>query len=52
MDSARRVTEVNILPKFNENLPKGSEDMAQTRNARLKLVTLNCYIDLGSAWLS
>ena len=43
---------VNILPKFNKNLMKGSEDMEQTRNARLKLVTLNCDLDLGSAWLS
>ena len=37
---------VNILPKFNENLMKGSEDMEQTRDARLKLVTLNCDLDL------
>ena len=51
VDSAQRFTEVKIFPKFNENLSKGSEDMEQTRNARLKLVILNCALDLGSAWL-
>ena len=27
MSSAHHLTEVNILPKFNENLSKGSGDM-------------------------
>ena len=41
------LNEVNILPKFNKNLSKDSEDMEQTKNARLKQVTFNCDLDLG-----
>ena len=52
MGSAHHLTEVSILPMFNENLSKGSGDMEQTRNARLKHKTFNCDLDLGSAWLS
>ena len=52
MDSADRLSLVNILFKFDENLFKGLGDMERTRNARLKHVTFNCDFDLGSAWLS
>ena len=31
MDSAHRLTEANVSPKFNENLSKGSGDMERTR---------------------
>ena len=34
--SARCLTEMNILPKFNGYLLKSSGDMAQIQNARLK----------------
>ena len=52
MGSAHNLTEVNILPKFNEALPKGSGDMEWTQNARLKHISFNCALDLGSIWLS
>ena len=52
MGSAHLLIEVNILPKFNENLSKDSRDMEQTQNSRLKHVAFNCDLDLGSAWLS
>ena len=31
MDNAHHLTEVNISPKFNENLSKGSRDMERTQ---------------------
>ena len=52
MDSAHCLTKVNILPKVNENLSKGSGDMERTCNARLKLVTFECDLDIWLAWLS
>ena len=52
MGSAHFFTAVNILLKFNENLSKGSEDMEQTQNSKLKHVTFNCELDLGSKRMS
>ena len=42
MGSAYCLTEVNILPKFKENPPRGKGDTERTQNPRLKPVTLNC----------
>ena len=42
MGSAHCPIEVNILPKFRENPPRGTGDTEQTKNSRLKPVTLNC----------
>ena len=52
MGFTHRLTEVNILPKFTENLSKVSENMERPRNARLKHVTFNCDPDLGLALFS
>ena len=49
MGFAHRLPKVSILPKFNENLLKSSGDMERTQNARLKLVTFDCDLDLESA---
>ena len=51
MGSAHCLTEANILPKLNENSCRDKGDKDQTRNSRLKLVILNCDLDLESAWL-
>ena len=51
MGSAHYLTQVNTLQKFHENLLKSSGDMEGTRNARLKHVTFNCDLDLGSVWV-
>ena len=45
MCSAHRLTERNIWVKFNENLPKGSEDMERTGNARVNHLTLTCDLE-------
>ena len=42
MGSANCPTEVNIRPKFRENLPRGKGDTERTQNSRLKPVTLDC----------
>ena len=52
IDSAHRLTKVNIWPKFKENPSTGIGDTERTRNSRLKPVTLNCDLDLVFAWLS
>ena len=52
IDSAHRLTKVNIWPKFKENPSTGIGDTEWTRNSRLKPVTLICDLDLVSAWLS
>ena len=52
IDSAHRLTKVNIWPKFKENFSTGRGDTEWTRNSRLKPVTLNCDLDLVLAWLS
>ena len=52
IDSAYCLTKVNIWPKFKENPSTGIGDTERTRNSRLKPVTLNCDLDLVSAWLS
>ena len=49
MSLAHCLTEVNILSKFNVNPSCGKGDMKQTQYQRLKLVTLDCYLDLESA---
>ena len=41
------VPQVNIWPKFRENLPRGKGDTERTRNSRLKPMTLNCDLDHG-----
>ena len=46
--SAHRLTERNILVKFNENRPKGSGDMERTRNSRVNPLTLTCDLYLES----
>ena len=33
------------LGEVNENHPKGSEDMAQTRNSRVNSLTLTCDLE-------
>ena len=48
MCSAHCFTMRNIWVKFNENRPKGSEDMEWTRNARVNHLTLTCDLDLES----
>ena len=52
IDSAHRLTKVNIWPKFKENPSTGIGDTERTRNSRLKPVTLNFDLNLESAWLS
>ena len=42
----------DIRPKFKENPSTGIGDTEQTRNSRLKPVTLKCDLDLVSVWLS
>ena len=37
---------------FKENPIRGKGDMEQSKNAKLKLVTFKCDLDLGSACLS
>ena len=52
MRSANRLTDAKMLPKFKGNTTKCDRDMEWTQNARLKLVTFSCDLDLDSAWLS
>ena len=52
INSAHGFTKVNIWPKFRENPSTGIGDTEQTWNSRHKPVTLNCDLDLVSAWLS
>ena len=52
IDSAHRLTKVSIWPKFKENPSTGIGDTERTQNSRLKPVTLNCDLDILSAWLS
>ena len=52
MDSAFRVSEVEICFKFNENPFKGKGDMERTRNARLEHFTFDCDLYLESALFS
>ena len=44
--SAHRLTERNILVKFNEHLFKGSADMERTRNRRVNPMNMKCDLDL------
>ena len=48
IDSAHRLTKVNIWPTFKENPSTGIGDTERTRNSRLKPVTLECDLDLVS----
>ena len=52
IDSAHRLTKISNWPKFKENPSTGIGDTERTRNSWLKPVTLNCDLDLVSAWLS
>ena len=52
IDSAHHLTKVNIWPKFKENPSTGKGYTERPRNSRLNPVTLNCDLDLVSAWLS
>ena len=52
MGSAHHFTKANIWSKVKKYLSKGSGDMEWTWNARLKLVTFNCDLDLESACFS
>ena len=49
IDSAHRLSKVNIWPKVKENPSTGIGATERTRNSRLKHVTLNCDPDLVSA---
>ena len=53
MEYAHCLTEVNILPNFNEICFRGSGNMKRTQNARLKhfTFTFNCDLDLRSVCL-
>ena len=51
MGSAHHLTEVNIQPKLNENPSRDKGDMEGTQNSRLNPMTINCDLDLESAWL-
>ena len=44
--SAHHLTERKIWVKFDDNHPKGSGDMKQTRNSRVN--TLTCDLELES----
>ena len=41
----------NIEVKFNEKRSKGSGDMEQTGNSMVNTLTLNCDLDLESAYV-
>ena len=45
MCSAHRLTKGNIWVKINENHPKGSEDMEQTRNSRVNPLIFTCDLE-------
>ena len=45
MCSTQCLTERNIWVKFNENQPKGSEDIEKTRNSRVNALTVTCDLD-------
>ena len=48
MGIAHRLSERNVCVKFNENRPKGSGDIEQTRNSRVNPLTLTCDHSLES----
>ena len=50
--SAHRLTERIIRVKFNETCLKGSRDIEQTPNLRVKPMTFNFDVDLESVKLS
>ena len=50
MGSAHCPTEVNIWPKFRENLLRGKGDTERTQNSRLKPLTLNCDLVSLHGW--
>ena len=50
MGSEHHLTKINISPRVNENLSKGSGDMERTGNSRVNTMTLSlCRRVKGSA---
>ena len=45
MCSAHRLTERNILVKFNENFPKDSGDIEQTQNSMVNHLTFDLDLE-------
>ena len=50
--SAHRLTEGEQWVQFYENLSKASGDMERTRILRVNPMTLNCNLELDSAYLN